>query len=89
VGSASFFEDIAMTQIILDVNLAERLKALQQTVELCDPSGNVLGRFRPLIDLSEWELGSPDITEEELQKRMNSNEKRYTIAEVFAHLEKL
>jgi hypothetical protein len=78
-----------MTQIVLDANLADRLRTLQQAVELCDPSGNVLGRFRPLIDLSEWEPGSPDITEEELQRRMNANEKRYSIAEVFAHLEKL
>lgn len=77
-----------MTQIILDAGMASRLHALGQTVELCDPSGQVLGRFVPLIDLSEWEPLSPDISEEELERRAKSKEKRYTIAEVVAHLEK-
>jgi hypothetical protein len=78
-----------MTQIILDPIVAGKLNALGHPVELCDPSGQVLGRFIPLIDLSVWEPISPDITEEELERRAKSNEKRYTTAEVLAHLEKL
>jgi hypothetical protein len=76
-----------MTQIILDANLSSRLHSLSQAVELCDPLGQVLGRFVPLIDLSEWEPLSPDVSEEELDRRAKSNEKRYTTAEVLAHLE--
>jgi hypothetical protein len=78
-----------MTQIILDTSVASKLNALNQPVELCDPSGQVLGRFIPLINLSEWDPISPDITEEELERRAKSNEKRYTTAEVLSHLEKL
>jgi hypothetical protein len=78
-----------MTQIILDAKVSNQLHALTRAVELCDPSGQVLGRFVPLIDLSEWEPLSPDINEEELDRRGQSNEKRYTTAEVLAHLEKL
>ncbi len=78
-----------MTQIILDASLSNKLDKLAQPVELCDPSGRVLGRFVPLIDLSEWEPISPDVTEEELDRRAKSTEKRYTTAEVLAHLEKL
>lgn len=77
-----------MTQIILDASATSKLHDLTQSVELCDPSGRVLGRFIPLIDMSEWEPISPDISEEELDRRAKSNQKRYTTAEVLARLEK-
>lgn len=77
-----------MTQIILDASVSGQLHKLTQAVELCDPSGQVLGRFVPLIDLSEWEPLSSDVSEEELDRRAQSTEKRYTTAEVLAHLEK-
>ena len=77
-----------MSQIILDAGVASKLTDIIHSVELCDPSGRVLGRFVPLIDLAEWEPLSPDISEEELDRREKSNEKRYTTAEVLAHLEK-
>jgi hypothetical protein len=78
-----------MTQIILDTSVASKLIALDRPVELCDASGQVLGKFIPLVNLSGWEPVSPDITEEELERRVKSNEKRYTTAEVLSHLKKL
>ena len=78
-----------MTQIILDAGASSKLTDLIHPVELCDPSGRVLGRFVPVIDWSEWEPISPDISEEELERRARSKGKRYTTAEVLAHLEKL
>jgi hypothetical protein len=78
-----------MTRIILDANLASRLHELSETVELCDPSGRVLGRFVPVVDMSQWEPMSPDVSDEELDRREESSERRYTTAEVLAHLEKL
>jgi hypothetical protein len=78
-----------MTQIILDTSLANKLIALDHPVELCDPSGRVLGRFVPLVDMTQWEPVSPAASEEELDRREQANEKRYTTAEVVAHLEKL
>lgn len=39
------------------------------------------------IDLSEWEPLSPDVSEEELDRRAKSTEKRYTTVEILAHLE--
>jgi hypothetical protein len=77
-----------MSQITLDASISNKLKHLTQSVELCDPSGFVLGRFVPLIDLSVWEPLSPDISEEELERRAKSTEQRFTTAEVLAHLEK-
>ena len=78
-----------MSQIILDAGAASKLNDISHSVELCDPSGRVLGRFIPLIDLAEWEPLSPDISEEELDRREKSSENRYTTAEVLARLEKL
>jgi hypothetical protein len=78
-----------VTQIILDANLTTRLNELGQSAELCDPSGQVIGRFVPRIDLSQWEPITPEVSEEELDRREQANEKRYTTAEVLAHLEKL
>ncbi len=78
-----------MIQIAVDANLSSKLNELGQPVELCDPSGCVLGRFIPLIDLSEWEPVSPDVSEEELDRCAASNENRHTTAEVLAYLEKL
>ncbi len=77
-----------MSQITLAASMSSKLIHLTQSVELCDPSGLVIGRFVPLIDLSVWEPLSPDIGEEELERRANSTEQRFTTAEVLALLEK-
>ena len=69
-----------MTRITLDASSSSQLHGVVRPVELCDPSGKVLGRFVPLIDLSEWEPLSPDISEEELDRRANSKERRYTLS---------
>jgi hypothetical protein len=58
-------------------------------VELCDPTGRVLGKFVPLIDLSKWEPLSPEITEEELDRCEQADVPEYSLAEVLAHLERL
>jgi hypothetical protein len=77
-----------MTQIILDAAVSSQLHQLGRPAELCDPSGKVLGRFVPLIDLSEWEPLSPEVSEEELDRREQSTE-WYTTDEVIAHLKNL
>lgn len=78
-----------MTQIILDASVSSQLHKLTQPVEICDPSGCVLGEFVPRIDMSEWEPVTPAASEEELDRREKANEKRYTTAELLAYLEKL
>jgi hypothetical protein len=78
-----------MTQIILDASVSSQLHKLIQPVELCDPSGRVLGKFVPRINMAEWEAVSPAASEEELDRREQANEKRYTTSEVLDYLEKL
>lgn len=77
-----------MTQITLDASVSSQLHNLNQPAELCDPSGRVLGRFVPLIDLSIWEPVSPEASEEELDRREQSEE-WYTTEQVLAHLKSL
>jgi hypothetical protein len=81
--------DAAMFKITLDASMCSKLNDVVQPVELCDPSGKVLGRFVPLIDPSEWEPVSSAASDAELDRREQANEKRYTTAEVLAYLEKL
>jgi hypothetical protein len=86
-GSQTEKEGI-MTRIVLDAGVSSRLHELTLPAELCDPSGRVLGRFVPSVDMSEWELISPEIHEEELDRREQSTE-WYTTEEVLAHLRSL
>ena len=78
-----------MTQILVDAVLASKLNDLRSSVQVCDPSGRVLGRFVPRDDITEREPVSAGVSDEELDRRAKSGEKRYTTAEVLAHLEKL
>jgi hypothetical protein len=78
-----------MDRIVLDAVLVEKLRANDQTVELIDESGTVIGLFTPKIDPDDYEGLGPDISEEELQRRMNSKEPRYSTADVLRHLERL
>jgi hypothetical protein len=77
-----------MTRITLDASLSSKLNNLAEPVELCDPSGRVLGRFVPLIDMSQWEPVSPEVSEEELERREQSAE-WYSTEEVMTHLKNL
>ena len=78
-----------MSQFILDASSIGLLPTLKHTVDLCDASGKVLGRFVPKLDLSEWEIVGPEPTEEELQMVEQSKGRRYSTSEVVAHLESL
>ena len=78
-----------MTKITVDANLRSKLLNLNQPLELCDESGQVLARVVPIIDPTLYEGLEPQIGREELQQRKQNKGKTYTTAEVLAHLEKL
>jgi hypothetical protein len=78
-----------MSRVLVDEALRAKLQNFSRPLELCDESGRVLGRLFPAVDLSQYEPWEPPISEEELRRREQSNEKRYTTAEVLARLEKL
>jgi hypothetical protein len=76
-----------MTRIIVDADMRVKLFGLMQPLELCDQSGQVLGRYIPAINPYRMESAQPQISEEELQRR--ESEPEFTTAEVLAYLEKL
>ena len=78
-----------MTRVIVDASLLAKLHNLTETLVLCDAKGQVFGHFVPSVDLSEWEPVSPDVSEEELDRRAKSGEPRYSTADVLAHLSQL
>jgi hypothetical protein len=82
-------KEATMTRIVVDVALRSKLQNLTEPLELCDESGRVLARVTPTRDLSEYEPLEPQISDEELVRRSQSNEKTFTTAEVLAYLEKL
>jgi len=73
-----------MTRIIVDQWLRDKLIKLSEPVELCDESGRVLGRLFPSADLSQYGPLEPQVSEEELDRRDNAQDKRYTTTEVLA-----
>lgn len=77
-----------MKKITVDAALREHLHNFTEPLELCDESGQVLARITPQADLSDYEPGEPQISDEELGRREKSA-KWYTTAEVLAYLERL
>lgn len=77
-----------MTRVTLDADAVRKLRGLSEPAEVCDATGRVVGRFTPAIDLSDWVPVAPDISEEELDRRERSNEKRLTTAEVLDRLKR-
>jgi hypothetical protein len=69
--------------------MRSKLLDLRQPLEICDESGRVLANLFPVADLASHEPCVPDFDAEDLDRQEKANEKRYTTAEVLAHLEKL
>ena len=78
-----------MTRILLDAALRSKLRDLAEPLELCDDSGRVVGKVIPTPDFSQYEPLEPQISEEELDRREQAGERRYSTAEVLARLESL
>jgi hypothetical protein len=77
-----------VTRVICDAVLREKLHDLAQPLELCDESGHVVARVVPVLDLED-DIGEPQISKDEWQRRMAQKGKTYSTAEVLAHLENL
>lgn len=78
-----------MERIILDDELRGKLLSLTRPLELCDETGKVVAQVWPVFDPAEYEELVPEINDEELERRANSEGPWYTTAEVLEHLKKL
>jgi hypothetical protein len=74
-----------MTRVVLDASLREKLHQLIQPLELCDEDGKVLARLTPVYSASEYGPLEPQISDEEIQRRIKSD-KWHTTAQVLTHL---
>jgi hypothetical protein len=84
-----FFHGLfAMTRLIVDAMLPDKLSTLTEPVDLCNSQGRILGQFFPVLDPVKYDL-EPQISDEEIRRRLQSLEPSYTTAEVLARLEKL
>jgi hypothetical protein len=88
-ASSAESEESAMTKIICDAALREKLHDFAKPLELCDESGHVLARVVPVPDPAVYESSEPQISKEEWDRRMASRGKTRTTAEVLAYLETL
>jgi hypothetical protein len=78
-----------MNEITLDAATAAKLLTQPGPVRVSDEAGRILGHFIPARpDPALYEGLEPDISTEELDRRSKET-KRYTTAQVLAHLEKL
>jgi hypothetical protein len=78
-----------MTRIICAAALREKLHDLGAPLELCNGSGNVLARVVTVPGAEIRESAEPQISGDELDRRIASRGRTYTTAGVLAHLESL
>ena len=76
-----------MTRITVDDDLKRKLHDFNTELELCDKSGKVLARVKPVFNAEDYDIQLP--TKEELDRISKSSEKRYTTQEMQDYLKKL
>lgn len=76
-----------MNRVVVDPITLTRLLDARQTLELCDDSGRIVGRFIPTVDRSECIDLEPQVSEEELDRRERAGGGR-PLADILADLEK-
>lgn len=77
-----------MSEFLLPDPVAFQLQGLHSPVHLVDATGKTLGTFVPKVELSQFEVIEPKLTDEQLQSIESSTE-WYSTAEVKRHLESL
>jgi hypothetical protein len=77
-----------MTRLIVDPIIQSRLGDGKHILELCDSSGRVLGHFLPLLSTSQESTKEPQISDEEIQRRLREGGGR-PLADILTDLEKL
>ena len=86
---STLWMDSAMTRIVIDSQLREKLHNLIEPLELCDEAGRVLALLTPSGGSSRGDEIEPRISGEELLRRQRNKGKTSTTAEVLAYLETL
>ena len=81
-----------MTRVMVDAEVRKVLLNFTRPLELCDESGSILGKLiptRPDIDADEWIDLTPDETDEEIQRAIDSGEETYSTQDLIDQIKKL
>ncbi len=81
-----------MIRITVDDELRRKFHHFKEDVEICDEEGRVLARFQPSTpwtDPDQWEPLTPEISQEEIARRLAAGGPRYTTAQVIERLSNL
>ena len=81
-----------MTKVTVDAELRKKLLYLTTPLEFCDAGGRVLARYTPSTpwnDSDNWTDLTPEISEEEIKRRLESNERTFSTQEVIEMLKAL
>jgi hypothetical protein len=70
-------EDCAMSQLVVDAHIRERLERVREAVDLVDETGRKLGRFTP-EPLCPWD---PSLTHDEIDRLIRES-KGTTLADI-------
>jgi hypothetical protein len=74
-----------MSELIVDSVTLNKLREINECVEIRDEAGELIGHFTPLVDRRLYESVEIPISEEELRRRAQKRGGR-TLAEVLADL---
>jgi hypothetical protein len=77
-----------MSELQLPEMVASQLQGLSEPVHLCDASGKRLGSFVPAIDLSEYEVLGPDLSDQ-VADEISRSQEWFTTSQVLQRLESL
>ena len=76
-----------MTRITVDPKMGTQLRQQHEQVEVCDETGRVLGVFLPFVDTSLYEGADPEISAEEIRRRIAEGGGR-PLVDILADLER-
>jgi hypothetical protein len=74
-----------MTRVTVDADLRKKLLNCATPLELCDEAGQVLARLTPSTprtDAQNWIELTPPVSDQELLRRLSSDEPTYSTQEV-------
>jgi hypothetical protein len=80
-----------MTRVTVDKEMRKVLLNFTKPLELCDESGSILGKLipaKPDITEDDWIDLTPELTDEELEKEIDSGE-GYSTQELIAEIKKM
>lgn len=81
-----------MVRITTNDDIQKLFGNFSEDFEICDDAGNVLARLQrttPWSDPDQWEPITPEITQEEIERRLAAPGPTYTTAQVLEKLSKL